>query len=284
MMKTSQTHIVTLLSAKIGKFLALLFFLLFAMFPIYWMLNTALKPDKDAVSFPIKYIPEQFTGENFIKVWQQTDFPIFFRNSLIVALTAACFTVILAIFAGYALSRFKFRGKKLTLLTFLGTQMIPIVVMIVPLFLMFKSVHLINTLTSLIISYAVITLPFCSMTIMGFFQRIPSAIEESAMVDGCSRVQALFRVIVPVMLPGIVVTYVFAFISAWNEFFFSVMFINSQVKKTIPVGINMFIQKVEVSWGMMSAAGIISLIPSIIMFMMIQKRLVSGLTAGSVKG
>ncbi len=266
------------------KFAALLFFLVFALFPVYWLLNTSLKPPADAVRVPIQYLPKVITFENYVAVWQQTDFPVFFRNSLLVAVVSATFAVFLSIFAGYALSRFNFKGKRFTLLAFLATQMVPILVMIVPLFLLFKSVNLINTLTSLIISYAVITLPFCSMTIMGFFQRIPAALEEAAMIDGCSRIQALFRVIIPVMLPGVVVTYVFAFISGWNEFFFSVMFINSQMKKTIPVGINMFIQKVEVNWGMMSAAGIISLVPSIIMFMMIQKYIITGMMAGSVKG
>lgn len=269
---------------KTAKALALAAFLVFALFPIYWMANTALKPANEAVTLPLQYRPSTITFENFISVWQKTDFPIFFTNSLIVSLCAAGFALVLSVCAGYALSRFEFRGKRLTLLMFLATQMVPILVMIVPLFLLFKNLHLINTLFSLMISYSVITLPFCSMTIMGFFQRIPAAIEESAMVDGCNRFQALYRIVIPVMLPGIVVTYVFAFISAWNEFFFSVMFINSQVKKTIPVGINMFIQKVEVDWSMMSAAGIISLLPSIIMFMMIQKRLVAGMTAGSVKG
>lgn len=274
----------TTISEKILKIIGLGIFLIIAIFPIYWLLVTSFKPAKDSVTIPIQYWPKNFTFENYAAVWSTTDFPVFFKNSLIVAVTAGVLTVILAIFAGYSLSRFKFKGKNITLLLFLVTQMIPIVVLIVPLFILFRNLGLIDTLYSLIISYTIISVPFCTVMIIGFFKRIPNAIEESAMVDGCSRVEALFRVVVPVMLPGIVATFVFAFISAWNEYFFSLMFINSEAVKTIPVGINMFIQKVDVNWGRMTAAGAIALVPAVILFVFIQKYLVQGLTAGAVKG
>lgn len=269
---------------KIVKVILLASYLAFTLFPIYWITVTSFKPVKEAVTIPIRYWPETFTLKNYIEIWDTTPFPTYLLNSFIVSVSASIFTLILAILAGYSLARFKFRGKRLTLLIFLITQMVPIIVMIVPLFILFTNMGLINNLFSLIISYTVISIPFCTLMIRGFFERIPPSIEESAMVDGCSRVKALFRIVIPVMLPGVVATFTFAFIAAWNEFFFSIMFINSEKFKTIPVGLNMFIQRVDVNWSMMSAGATVALIPAIIMFILVQKYLVQGLTMGAVKG
>jgi multiple sugar transport system permease protein len=269
---------------RILKAAALAMFLIFALFPIYWIVITSFKPVKDSVTVPIQYWPKHFTFDNYISIWKLTEFPTFFKNSLIVAVVTGIITVLLAILAGYSLARFKFRGKNLTLLLFLVTQMIPVVVMIVPLFILFQRIGFLDKLIGLIVPYTIISVPFCTLMIEGFFKQIPAAIEESAMIDGCSRFGALFKVIVPIMLPGIVATFVFAFLGAWNEFFFSVMFINSEAIKTIPVGISIFIQKVDVNWAMMTAAATVSMIPAIILFLFIQKYLIKGLASGAVKG
>jgi len=201
----------------------------------------------------------------------------------VVAVVVGIITVLLAILAGYSLARFRFRGKSIIILIFLATQMISIPVMIVPLFIIFKKMGLLNKLIGLIIPYTVMAIPFCTIVILGFFKQVPSSIEEAAMIDGCSRFTALFEVVVPAMLPGIVATFVFAFVSAWNELFFSIMFINSESVKTIPVGISIFIQKVDVNWAMMMAAAAISMIPAIILFLFAQKYFIQGLS-GAVKG
>jgi len=266
------------------RIVLLILFFIFMFTPILWMILTSLKPVNEIVTVPISYLPKKFTFANYAKLWSSTDFPAYFKNSMIVSSACAILTSIVAIFAGYSLARFKFKGKNITLFMFLATQMVPVVVIIIPLFLVFSQFNLLDKLSGLIVIYLVLNIPFCTVMIRGFFERIPVSLEEAAMIDGCSRVESLFRIIIPIMLPGIVATFVFAFIGAWNDLFFSIMFINSETIKTIPVGINTFIGKYEIDWGVMSAAAVVALIPVFIMFGMIQRYLVQGLTNGSVKG
>lgn len=272
------------LGLKVLRVTLLVLFFIFMFAPIFWMILTSLKPVNEIVTIPIKYLPQHWTLENYSKLWKATQFSTYFRNSMIVSSLCAFFTALVSIFAGYALSRFSFKGKKITFLIFLSTQMVPIVVIIIPLFIIFSKLNLLDTLVGLVIIYTVLNIPFCTMLIKGFFERIPVSLEESAMIDGCSRAESLIKIIIPIMLPGIVATFVFAFIGAWNDLFFSIMFINTESIKTIPVGINTFIGKYEIDWGAMSAATVLALIPVFIMFGVIQKYLVNGLTSGAVKG
>lgn len=269
---------------RVFRTVALAFFLVFALFPIYWMINTSFKPLSEAASIPIQYWPKHFTLDNYRDVMRLTQFPVFFKNSLIVSTIAAFLTIIVSLLAAYGLARFKFRGKSASMIILLITQMVPSLVLIVPLFILFSSIGLVDTLTSLVIPYFITSIPFCILMMIGFFKQVPFVLEEAAMMDGCTRFQALTKVIIPVIMPGVVSSYVFSFISAWNELFFGVMFINSDTMKTIPSGISMFIQKVDVNWANMTAAATISLLPTMILFFIIQKYLVQGLTAGSVKG
>lgn len=263
--------------------LLLILILTVVLFPFYWILNTSFKTVKDSVSVPIQYYPRAFTFQNYLEVWRLTPYPYYFGNSLIVSIATGFFTVVCAIFGGYSLSRFMFRGKNLTLLAFLVTQMVPCLVMIVPLFVIFNQMKLINHLLGLIIPYTITAIPFCTMMLMSFFKQVPASLEEAAMIDGCGRLHALFRVILPVMVPGIIATFVFAFIGAWNELFFAIMFIHSEKLKTIPAGISLFIQKVDINWAMMTAGAMIAMLPVILLFVVIQKHLVQGLSAGAVK-
>lgn len=270
--------------SSILRFIFLFLFFIFMFGPILWMVLTSLKTVDQIVTIPLQYIPRRIVFSNYINLFKSTDFVLYFRNSMIASISCAFFTSVIAIFAGYAFARFKFKGKGPTSFILVSTQMVPVVVIIIPLFILFSKIHLYNTLVGLILIYIVLNIPFCTLMIMGFFQRIPEALEESAMIDGCTRIQSLFKIVLPVMLPGIVSAFVFAFIGAWNDLFFSIMFINKESIKTIPVGINTFIGKYEIDWGMMSAAAVLALIPVFIMFGLIQKYLVKGLTSGSVKG
>lgn len=167
---------------------------------------------------------------------------------------------------------------------FLITQMVPIFIGMAPLYMMMSNMQLINHLFSLMLIYTVMLIPFCTIIMVGFFQKIPNSLEEAAMIDGCSRISALFKVIVPVMLPGIMATFIFAFVQCWNELIMAVMFIDEESVKTIPVAMNSFIKKYDIEWGAMSAGTVLSVIPTMILFAFCQKYLVNGLTQGAVKG
>jgi len=268
---------------KIVKLIVLTLFFIFVTFPIYWIVITSFKPESEIFRLPIRYFPVNFTFSNYLSLINDTKIPLFFLNSLIVSSATAIFVLVISIFSGYSLSRFQFKGRGTVFGVFLLTQMFPLVLLIVPLFVIFSKFHLIDTLYSLIFVYTVFNIPFCSFLMKGFFDSVPKEIEEYALIDGCGRVSSLFRVVLPVMIPGMVATFIFAFISAWNELIFGVVFLNSESVKTLPVGLNFFIQKYDISWGLMSAGAVISLIPIFIMFGFIQKFLVEGLTQGAIK-
>jgi multiple sugar transport system permease protein len=269
---------------KIITYFLRVIYIAIMLFPILWITLTALKPIKQIVSIPVIYIPKPITFDNFIGIWESTKFPVYFKNSLIVSLTTGAIVSFLSILAGYSLARFEFRGKKLTYLMFLVTQMIPAVVVIIPIFIMYGKLNLINNLFGLIIVYTVGNIPFCTLMLRSFFENIPKALEEAAVVDGCTRLTALYKIVLPIMRPGIIASFVFAFIGAWSDLFFNIMFISKESLKTIPTGINAFIGKYSIDWGMLSAGAVIALVPVTVLFMFVQKYIVKGLTAGAVKG
>jgi multiple sugar transport system permease protein len=269
--------------AGISRRFILFMFLLMVLVPFLWMIVTSLKTRQEIYGSELTLWPKELTFDNYLSAFTDADFSLFFLNSLTVTLVSSFIVLLISVMGGYSLARFQFRGKKVTLIAFLVTQMVPTMIMIVPLFILFSKIGLINNLASLIILYTVINIPFCLLTMSSFFQRIPVTLEEAAIMDGCNRFQAVYKVILPVMLPGVIATFVFAFTGAWNELFFGIMFLNGGNSATIPVGLNNFVQKFDVNWGQMTAWGIISLIPVAIMFMFIQKYIVAGLTAGSVK-
>lgn len=268
---------------NILRFVILAFFLLAVLAPLYWLLITSFKTNSEINSLQVNYWPHTFTTENYKKLFEVTNFGIYMRNSLIVTLATSVIVLVLSVSGGYALARYEFKGKKFVLIAFLVSQMIPTILLFIPMFIIFGKFKLNNTLQSLIILYTVFNTPFCLITLRGFFERIPVSLEEAARVDGCNKAQALIKIIMPVLFPGIVATFVFAFTGAWNELLAGIMFINSNSLKTIPVAINAFIGKYSIDWGQMSAACMIALIPTVIFFAVVQKYIVQGLTQGAVK-
>jgi len=256
----------------------------FTLFPIYWVVNSSLKPGSELFHFPPLYWPSQINLRSYISAIDNGRLASFYLNSMIVAACTCLATLVLVVFAGYSMSRFRFRGKGVIVVMFLMAQMLPAVVLIAPLFTIFSVLHLVNTRWVLIISYVIISLPFCVLMMRGFFDSLPQELEEAAMVDGCGRTHALFRVLVPLALPGLVATAIFAFIDAWNELIFAVMFISSTSLQTLPVGLNLMIQEKRTEYGLLLALAVLALIPSLFLFGYIQRYLTSGLTAGAVKG
>ncbi len=265
------------------RFLILTLFLLAVLAPLYWLLVTSFKTSGEINSLQVTYWPQQVTLENYQKLFQVTNFGTYMKNSLIVTFSSSLLVLAFSLCGGYALARYQFRGKKAVLIAFLVSQMIPTILLFIPMFLIFGKLNLINTLQSLVILYTVFNTPFCLITLRGFFERIPVSLEEAALVDGCNKLQAMTKIIMPVLFPGIVATFVFAFTGAWNELLAGIMFINSNSLKTIPVAINAFIGKYSIDWGQMSAACIIALIPTTIFFAVVQRYIVQGLTQGAVK-
>jgi multiple sugar transport system permease protein len=266
------------------KVVFLSLFLVFTVFPLYWIFVTSLKPSNEMFTLPIQYWPENVTFENYINIIKISNFDVYILNSLILSLVSGVISLIIATLGGYVLARFEFKGKSQVIFAFFITQMIPLFIGLAPLYLLMSKLELINRLPSLMLMYTVMMVPFCTVMMKGFFERIPSSLEEAAMMDGCSRITALFKVIIPVMLPGLAATFIFAFVQCWNELFLAVMFIDKEEAKTIPVAMNSFITKFDIDWGSMSAATVLSVIPTLLLFAFAQKYIVEGMTQGSIKG
>ena len=265
-------------------YLSLLAIITFILFPFYWTLVTALKQETDIYKIPIAYLPSPATFQNFIVAWNNVGFSTFFRNSFFVALVSVVIIMACSVLIGYALNRFNFRGKAAFLLLMLSTQFIPQSMLIIPLFIIFKKMHLINNLGSLVLTYITFQIPFNAIIMRSFVNNIPFSLEEAAMVDGCGRIRAIWLTVLPILLPGLIATGAFAFIGCWNEFLCALMFINSKALFTIPVGLIYMQGQFDINYGALAAGSIIALIPPILMFAYVQKYLVQGLSAGSVKG
>lgn len=269
---------------KGSKVVFLALYLIFMVFPLYWIVITSLKPQKEIFSFPLKYWPSELTFENYINIIKISKFHVYIANSLLISLSAALIVCCIAVLSAYVLARYKFRSHRQVMLGFFLTQMLPGFVALAPLYLLMSRLDLINTRYSLILMYTVGLIPFSTILLKGFFERIPSSLEEAAMIDGCSRLSALIRVIMPVMMNGIAATFIFAFVQNWNELFMAVLFIDNESLKTLPVAMNSFVMKFDVDWGAMSAGTVLSVIPTIALFAIAQRFIVEGLTQGAVKG
>lgn len=268
-----------------GKAVALIFFAGIVLFPFFWILSTSLKGSQAEIyAYPVRYWPETPSMINYTNMLTKGNFGRYFLNSLFVSSVASVFSVFLGILAGYVIARYRFRGRQVILFIYLFTQMIPMFLMLAPLYQMMAAFGLINTIWSLVLLYTNMMIPFSVVTLRGFFQGIPQSLEEAAQIDGCGRLTALFRVILPVMLPGIASTFIFAFINSWNELFAAVMFIDVDNFRTIPVALNALILKYDIKWGEMSAGVVMSILPTMILFSFAQKYMAGGLTAGAVKG
>ncbi|MFK3780580.1 carbohydrate ABC transporter permease [Agrobacterium sp. NPDC089420] len=264
--------------------LAILAYIAFALFPLFWLLKVSVTPNDLLYSEGVRMWPSRATWDHYRFVIENSAFPTFFKNSVIVAGSTAIAVTILSSLSGYALSRFRFRGKYWIVALMLITQMFPLVMLVAPIFKILSPLGLTNSLTGLVIVYTAFNVPFATFLMQSFFDGIPKDLEEAAMIDGASRFTAFRQIILPLTLPGIAATLGFVFTAAWSELLFALMLISGNQSATFPVGLLTFVSKFSVDFGQMMAAGVLALIPACLFFLLIQRYLVQGLTAGAVKG
>lgn len=269
---------------RVGKIAFLGIWLIITLFPLYWIAVTSFKTPGSIFSRPLQYWPKEFSFENYVSLFSKAQFGTYLTNSLIVALGAGIAATTIAVLSGYVLARFEFRSKTALLIGFLVTQMIPAFIALGPLYMLMVRLGLVDNRIGLMLVYVAMCIPFSTIMLRGFFANVPDALEEAAMIDGCSRLGALVRIIVPVMKPGIMAAFIFNFVNCWNELFLSVTLMNKDANKTIPTALNGFITSFNIDWGPMAAAAVLTILPTMALFAFASKHIVQGLTAGSVKG
>jgi multiple sugar transport system permease protein len=254
------------------------------LFPFYWMLTTALKPNDDMYRPEPLLVPVRITLSHFHKVFFDSHFPEYFRNSAIVAICTTILSLAVGIFAAYAIVRLDFRGKNLLARGLIFSYLVPPVLLFIPLFELIFKLDLLNTRQGLILAYLTFTVPFTTWLLMGYFRTVPIALEEAALVDGCTRLTALFRVTLPLSTPAIVVTALFSFTLSWNEFLYALTFTSNPVSQTVTVGLTTTVAEDVFFWGVMMGASFLVAIPPVVLYLLGQRWVVRGLTAGAVKG
>lgn len=260
--------------------------LIVLLFPLYWTLVTSLKTEQEIFQIPPTLWPNVLNTKSYTAQLDHGDFNMFrsFGNSLLISLGATVISVVLAVPASYGISKYKFRFRKGVLLTFLVTQMLPVSVLLTPMFLMFKNMHLYNTWLSAILADATIGIPFSVLILKNYFASIPNEMEEAAYIDGCGKFGSFFRVLIPIAKPGIIVCAIFSFLYAWGDLAYSMTFILEQEARPITAGIYNFMGQYGTKWSYLTAYAIVTIIPVALIFIFMQKYIISGMTSGAVKG
>jgi multiple sugar transport system permease protein len=257
---------------------------IFALFPLIWTFLTSIKFESDIVTATLQYIPQRVTFDNYIALWQRSGFPQLITNSLIITSITLVICMTIGSLAAYSLSRFRFAFRNPLLMLYLVVRMFPAVLLIIPLFIILRDLGLLDTHVGLALAYTTFLLPICVWMMKGFFDAIPVDLEEAARIDGCTRLRALVVIVLPLVRSGLVATAVFIGIASWNEFLFALMLTTSQGSRTWPVGLQLMVGEFQLPWGTLSAGGMISIVPIIIFFAIVQRALIQGITAGAVKG
>ena len=265
------------------RHLVLILFSLVAIYPVLNVLSISLRPGNRLRSTDLSIIPDNWTLESYVQLFTEQPFIQWLINSLIVSLAVTLTGVALAAIGGYALSRFRFVGRNASMLAILTTQMFPATMLLLPLYLMIAKLNLVNTYLGLLFFYTATALPFCLWQMKGFYDTIPISLEEAARMDGCNRWATFWRVTLPSAVPGLVITALFSFMTAWSEYIVAAQVLQDREMFTLPLGLKSFQQTMSTQWGLYAASSIIVSVPVVIVFMMLSRYLVSGLTLGAVK-
>ena len=264
---------------------ALILTLCITLLPVASMVMSSLKSPETFMS-STSFIPEKFSLDYNRNVVEKTNFLGYLANSLVIGLLVAAFSTVLSILGGYALSRFKkrVRGLKFYIIFLLALQMFPVVQLIIPLYLTFQSIGITNTRLSVFIAYSTFTLPLNIWMMQSYFDGIPFELEESGRIDGCSRIQCLYKIVIPVAGPGVSSVAIFAFNYCWNEYLLGSLLLKSDKLRTLPIGLQNFMQEQTTDWGSLMSASTLAIIPVLVFLIFMQKHIIAGMTAGSVKG
>jgi multiple sugar transport system permease protein len=254
------------------------------LFPALWILFTSLKGEPELLRKPITWLPNAATLDNYIRAFSDQPLLLFLFNSFMVALLSTIATLFVSTLAAYALARLNLRFRDLILSAIIAVSTFPLVTLLVPLFEIMRTLGLLNTWAALILPYIVLSLPVCTLILVSFFEGIPRDLENAAMVDGCTRLGALFKVVVPLSAPGVFTAGILAFVNAWDEFLLALSFNSNPSLRTLPVGITLYQGEFAFPWPVISAALIVGIVPVAVLIVIFQERVVSGLTSGGIKG
>ncbi len=256
------------------------------LFPVFWIVVTSLKTEREIFRVPPTIIPEELNISSYAAQLENGDFNMFhsFFNSFVISVGAMAISVVLAVPASYGIAKYKFKGRKLMLLGFLVTQMLPVAVLLTPMFILFKGMHVYNTPAAAIIADATIGIPFSILILKNYFASIPRELEEAAYIDGCNHFTAFIRVLIPVAKPGVMVCAIFSFLYAWGDLAYGMTFIIDQQKRPITAGIFNFMGQYGTKWSYLTAFAVVTIIPVALIFIFMQKYIISGMTSGAVKG
>jgi len=259
-------------------------YLFITLAPLMWVLSTSFKPNQEAISFPPKFLPDNPTLENYLFVLTDPKLVLSLANSLLVSLASTALSVTVSALAGYAFARYEFKGKNLMMSIILGLFMIPVVINIIPLYIMLANVGLLNSLLALVLTFQILIIPLNIFLLKNYFESLPKELEEAALMDGCSRLGALVRVTIPMSLPGFLIAAILSFRFSWNEFVLPVVLSNKPDSMIFQVALYQFISLYRIDWGYLTAGINIALIPVVVLMLIFQKKMIRGLTLGAVRG
>ena len=259
-------------------------YLFITLAPLLWVLSTSFKPNQEAISFPPKFLPDSPTFDNYLFVLTDPKLVTSLINSLAVSLGSTGLSVVVSALGGYAFARFDFKGKNLLISIILGLFMIPVVINIIPLYILLANIGLLNSLLALVLTFQILILPLNIFLLKNYFETIPKELEEAALIDGCSKMRAFWHIIVPISMPGFLIAAILSFRFSWNEFVLPIVLSNRPDVMVFQVALYQFISLYRIDWGYLTAGINIALIPVVVLMLFFQKRMIRGLTLGAVRG